>query len=151
MREALTDALKTAMKAKDQRRISTIRLILAAIKDRDIAARSEDRCEGASDDEILAVLQKMVRQREESAKTYEEAGRLDLSEQELAEIEVIRAFMPRQLSGDEIRDVCGTVVSEIGASGIKDMGKCMGTLKSRYAGQMDFSQASQIVKEMLNT
>ena len=150
MREALTSALKDAMKARDQRRISTIRLVLAAIKDRDIAARSEDRCDGASDQEILAVLQKMVRQREESSKTYEEAGRLDLSEQELDEIEIIRQFMPRQLSGDEIRNACGNVVTEVGASGIKDMGKCMGALKARYAGQMDFSQASQIVKEMLN-
>ncbi|NWG46190.1 MAG: GatB/YqeY domain-containing protein [Alphaproteobacteria bacterium] len=149
MRDNITAALKDAMKARDARRISTLRLMMAAIKDRDIAARSEDRCEGASQDEILQVLTKMVRQREESIKTYEDAGRADLAEQEREEKAIIEGFLPRQLTSDEIKAACGTVVQEIGACGLKDMGRCMGTLKERYAGQMDFGRASAIVKTML--
>ncbi len=149
MRAMINDALKQAMLQKDQQRVSTLRLILAAIKDRDIAARAEDRNEGASEDEILSILQKMVKQREESATTYEEAGRLDLAEQERSEIGVIQQFLPRQLDEEEIRGACDEVLSELGASGLRDMGKCMGTLKERYAGQMDFSKASAIVKGKL--
>lgn len=150
MREKLNIALKEAMKAKDTRKVGTLRLILAAIKDRDIAARSEDRMEGVSDDEILQILQKMVKQRRESFTTYEEAGRLDLAEQEQEEIEIIDSFLPRQMSEDEIKAAVSDLVAEIGASGLKDMGKCMGALKSRYAGVMDFSKASAAVKDLLN-
>ncbi|MCP5433284.1 MAG: GatB/YqeY domain-containing protein [Alphaproteobacteria bacterium] len=149
MREDINQALKTAMKARDQRRVSTLRLMLAAIKDRDIAARAEDRCEGASPEEILQILQKMVRQREESIRTYEEAGRADLAEQEREEEEIIKSFLPRQLSPAEIETACGHLLQEMGASTIKDMGRCMGALKERYAGQMDFARASAIVKEKL--
>jgi len=149
MRAEINEQLKEAIKAKDKRRISTLRLVLAAVKDRDIAARSEDRCQGVTDDEIRQIMAKMVKQREESATTYEEAGRADLALQEREEIEIIRSFLPRQLEADEIKVICSDVVGEIGASGLKDMGKCMGALKSKYAGQMDFSRASAIVKELL--
>ncbi len=149
MRTEINEALKAAMKDQDRRRVSTLRLVLAAIKDRDIAARAEDRCKGVSDDEILQILSKMVKQRTESAQTYEEAGRADLALQEREEIEIIESFLPRQLGTDEIRGACSEVVGEVGATGIKDIGKCMGALKAKYSGQMDFSKASTIVKEML--
>jgi len=150
MRGQLTEALKEAMKAKDQRGVSTLRLILAAIKEKDIAARAQDRCEGATNEEILGVLAKMLKQRQESSETYEEAGRLDLAEQEREEMEIIQSFMPRQLRGEEIRDACNSLVSEMQASGLKDMGRCMGELKSRYSGQMDFKEASCIVRRLLS-
>ncbi len=150
MRDNFNQALKDALKAKDKIRVSTLRLILAAIKDRDIAARTSDRSQGVSDEEILQILAKMIKQRRESSKTYAEAGRLDLAEQENREIEVIEDFMPRQLGQEEIEKACSAVVGEIGATGLKDMGKCMGALKSRYGGQMDFGKASGIVKELLS-
>lgn len=150
IRERIDAALKAAMKARDEKlRVSTLRLINAAIKDRDIAARGEDRCNGVSDDEILAILTKMVKQREESADTYEKASRLDLAEQERAEIEVIREFMPRQLSDEEIATAVTQVIGELGACGLKDMGKCMGALKERYAGAMDFGRAGAVMKKAL--
>ena len=150
MRDNFNEALKSALKAKDKIRVSTLRLILAAIKDRDIAARTGDRTQGVPDEEILQILAKMIKQRRESSKTYEEAGRLDLAEQENKEIEVIEDFMPRQLCLEEIEKACNSVVGEVGASGLKDMGKCMGALKNRYGGQMDFGKASGIVKELLS-
>ena len=150
MRDQFSTALKEAIKAKDEVRVSTLRLIQAAIKDRDIAARSGDRQEGVSDDEILQILAKMIKQRRESGQTYEEAGRLELAEREYEEIKVIEEFLPRQLSEDEIKSACVEIVEEVGASGLKDMGKCMGTLKERYAGQMDFGKASGCVKELLS-
>ncbi|MEM9171042.1 MAG: GatB/YqeY domain-containing protein [Pseudomonadota bacterium] len=151
LRQQIDEALKTAMRARDEKlRVSTLRLINAAIKDRDIAARGEDRCEGATDDEILAILSKMVRQREESAKTYDEGCRPDLAEQERKEIDVIRTFMPKQMNDDEIEKAVSDVIEEIGATGLKDMGKCMGALKSRYAGAMDFGAANGVVKRLLN-
>lgn len=150
LRENIDTALKAAMKAKDQKvRVSTLRLINAAIKDRDIAARGEDRCNGVSDDEILAILTKMVKQREESAETYEKASRPELAEQERAEIEVIREFLPRQLSDEEIESAVSEVIKEFGASGLKDMGKCMGALKERYSGAMDFGRAGALMKKAL--
>jgi uncharacterized protein len=149
MRDALNEALKKAVKAKDKRRTSTLRLILAAIKDRDIAARSVDRTEGVSDEEILSILQKMVKQRRESATMYEEAGRLELAEQEREEILIIDEYLPEQMSDDEIRTASQSVVKEIEATGLKDMGRTMGTLKERYAGVMDFKKASATVKELL--
>jgi len=149
MRTELTEALKDAMRAKDQRKLATLRLILAAIKDRDIAARSEDRMGGVSDDEILGILKKMSKQRDESLRLYEEAGRLDLAEQEREEKEIVESFLPQQMSEDEVRKCCEEVVAEMGAETLKDMGKCMGALKERHAGTMDFSKASAIVRERL--
>ncbi len=149
MRDELSEALKSAMKARDSRRTSTLRLILAAIKDRDIAARAEDRCSGVTDDEIVQILAKMIRQRQESAQVYEDACRPELALQEREEIAIIEGFMPKQLSGDEIRTAVSRLVNELGASGIRDMGRCMGALKERYAGQMDFGTASSVVKEIL--
>jgi uncharacterized protein YqeY len=149
MRDSLNSALKEAVKAKDKVRVSTLRLINAAIKDRDIAARTGDRRDPVSNDEILQILSKMIKQRRESSTTYEEAGRLDLSEQENQEIVVIEEYLPRQLGLDEIRAACQAVIGELAAEGLKDMGKCMGALKERFAGQMDFGKASGIIKELL--
>ncbi len=149
LREKLTASLKEAMKSKDKVRLATVRLILAAVKERDIAAHAEDRCDGINEEEILQVLAKMVKQREDSSKTYEEAGRIDMAETERQEIEIIREFMPRQLSDDEIRDAVDEVVKEVEATNLKDMGKCMNALKARYAGTMDFSQAGAMVKKAL--
>jgi len=149
MRERINESLKAAMKAKDKIRVSTLRLINAAIKDRDIAARSEDRMDGVSNEEILQIMQKMVKQRKDSFKTYEEAGRLDLAEQESQEMEIIISFMPQQMSDDEVNEAAKTLVEEIGASGLKDMGRCMGALKERYAGVMDFGKANKVIKELL--
>lgn len=151
LREQIDAALRTAMKAKDDKlRVATLRLINAAIKDRDIAARAEDRCEGVSDEEILAILTKMVKQREESARAFEAGCRPELAEQERREIEVIREFLPRQLSEEEIRSAVSEVINEYEASGLKDMGKCMGALKERYTGAMDFGRAGKLMKERLS-
>jgi len=149
LRDALAEALKAAMKAKETKRVSTLRLINAAITDRDIAARAEDRCDGLRDDEVLQILSKMVKQREESAATYEQAGRLELAEDERAESAIIQEFLPRQLDEQEIRKACRDVADEFNASGLKDMGKCMGALKERYTGQMDFGKAGGIMKSIL--
>ena len=148
MREQITAALKQATLAQEKRRMSTLRLITSAIKDRDIAARGSGQ-DGVSDEEILQILAKMIKQRLESAQTYEEAGRLDLSSQEREEIEIISSFLPRQLSEAEMDDACRKVVQEAGAAGLKDMGKCMAALKERYPGQMDFGKASKLVKDIL--
>lgn len=151
LREQINDALKTSMKAGDEKtRVATLRLINAAIKDRDIAARGEDRCEGVSKEEILAILTKMVKQREESAAAFEKGCRPELAEQERAEIEVIREFLPRQLSEDEIKVAVSDVIKEYDASGLKDMGKCMGALKERFNGAMDFGRAGKLMKESLS-
>lgn len=149
MRQEINQALKDAMKERDKIRTATLRLITAAIKDRDIAARSEDR-DGVSDDEILQILQKMVKQRRESSKTYEEAGRQELANQELAEIDVIEGFLPQQMSDEEVAAAAKAVVEEIGAEGLKDMGRTMGALKERYAGVMDFGKANKVVKDLLS-
>ncbi len=149
LRDELTDALKVAMKAKDPRRVSTLRLILAAVKDRDIAVRSEGNTDGVPDAEILQLLTKMVRQRRDSIKLYEEGGRVDLAERESEEITVIEGFLPRQLDQAEIEAAVREVVAELGATGLKDMGRTMAALKARYAGCMDFGKTSAMVKEML--
>lgn len=148
MREQLANTLKDAMRAKDTRRISTVRLIQSAIKDRDIANRGQGKAE-AGTDEIMQLLAKMIKQREESAKIYADAGRAELAEQERAEIVIIDEFLPEQLSDDEVRAACAAVVAELGASGLRDMGKCVAALKERYAGQMDFAKASAILKDLL--
>ncbi|MCW5751387.1 MAG: GatB/YqeY domain-containing protein [Alphaproteobacteria bacterium] len=149
LRQRLNDGLKTALKAKEARRVSTIRLILAALKDRDIGARTADSREGISDEEIMNMLQTMVRQRRESIALYEQGARMDLAQQEQEEIEVIESFLPRQLSDEEIGAAVTKVVAEVGAKGIKDMGRTIAALKQQYAGQMDFSKAAQMVKRAL--
>ena len=150
LRSRINTAMKQAMKDKSAERLSTIRLINAAIKDRDIAARTEGKENGVVDGEVLAILSKMTKQRQESAKAYEEAGRLDLSERELAEIKVIEEFLPRQLTDSEIQSAVSEAIEELGASSIRDMGKVMGTLKSKYAGQMDFGAVGALVKNNLS-
>ncbi len=148
MRKAIDAALKEAMKSRDKVRTATFRLINAAITDRDIDERSKGR-DGISNDEILAVLAKMIRQREESARIYEENGRLEMADQERQEIDVISEFLPEQMCEEDVEAVCREVVQETGAQGLRDMGKCMGALKERYAGQMDFGKASSVVKGIL--
>jgi len=148
MREKINQALKSAMKDKEKTRIGTLRLINAAIKDREIAARSKDK-DGVSDDEIIEILARMIKQRRDSITAYDEGGRPELAAIEQAEIDIVTEFLPKQLDEDEIRDVCTSIIAELGATGLKDMGRTMGELKKRYAGQMDFSKASRCVKEML--
>jgi uncharacterized protein YqeY len=149
MRERVNSALKQAMKDKAAARLSTLRLINAAIKDRDIAARGEGRDEGVSIAEVMAILGKMVKQRQESARVYEEGGRLDLSERELAEITVIEEFLPRQLTDEEVDAAIAAAIAAVGASSIRDMGKVMGELKARYTGQMDFGAVGAAIKTRL--
>ncbi|WP_283194215.1 GatB/YqeY domain-containing protein [Rhizobium sp. AN80A] len=149
LRDQFAAALKDAMKSKNAERLSTVRLIQAAIKDRDIANRGAGK-EEASDDEILQILAKMVKQRDESAKIYEENSRPELAAKERAEIKVVQDFMPKQLSDADVRANIAAIIAETGAAGPKDMGKVMAVLKERYAGQMDFSKASGAVKELLN-
>eukprot|EP00752_Nemacystus_decipiens_P013244 g11733.t1 len=149
LRNRLNEALKEAMRAKDQRAISTLRLILAALKDRDIAARGKSEDGRISDDEILQMLQSMVKQREDSIAMYEQGGRLELAEQEQAEIDVIRRFLPTQLSEEEVREAVALVIADLDAGSLKEMGKVMAELRSRYAGRMDFGKASGLVKQTL--
>lgn len=148
-RERLNQALKEAMRAKDQRAISTLRLILAALQDRDIAARGKSPDGRITDDEILQMLQSMVKQREESIGMYEQGGRLELAEQEQAEIDVIRQFLPKQLSETETREAVDSTIADLDAGSLKEMGKVMGELRARYAGRMDFGKASALVKQSL--
>ncbi|MEM6464136.1 MAG: GatB/YqeY domain-containing protein [Pseudomonadota bacterium] len=148
MREIFATSLKEALKAKDSRRVSTVRLIQAAVKDRDIANRGAGK-DPVSDDDIMLILAKMIKQREESARIYEDAARVELAEQERDEIEIIQSFLPQQLSDDDVRMACQSVIKETGAQGLRDMGKCMNALKSKFAGQMDFSKASGVVKGLL--
>lgn len=148
MRDTLNDSLKEAVKAKDSRKACTLRLINAAIKDRDIAIRASGS-ERLSDEGILELLGKMVKQREESSRVYEEAGRLDLAEQETEEIEIIRTFLPRQLSEDEVSAAVVKAINETGAEGLRDMGKIMSALKARFPGQIDACKASGFAKQHL--
>jgi uncharacterized protein YqeY len=141
--------LKTAMKAKDECRVSTLRLILAALKDRDLAARAAGASEPVDDADILKMLDKMIRQRRDSISMYESGARLDLAEREAEEIEVIEAYMPKRMDEDEIEQAVEAIISESGASTIKDMGRTMAALKQTYAGRMDFSKASSLVKSRL--
>ena len=149
LRVRLNDALKDAMKAKEPCAVSTLRLILAALKDRDIAARSQGSDEKLNDDQILEVLQKMVRQRRESIEMYTKGGRQELADREAREIEVIEGFLPKPLSLAESEAAVRAVIGELEAGSIKEMGRVMGELKRRYAGRMDFGQASRLVKEAL--
>jgi len=149
MREQINAALTQAMHDRDKRKISTLRLINAAIMDRDIAARGAGK-DPVSDEDILEILGKMIRQRFDSAKAYEEGNRLDLAEQEREEIAVIRKFLPEQMDEEQVRSVCAETVKQTGANGLRDIGKCMQTLKSRYSGRMDFGKASTVIKGMLS-
>ena len=149
MRDQLAAALKDAMKSKNAARLSTVRLIQSEIKTRDIANRGAGKGD-ATDDEILQILAKMVKQREESAKIYEDNARPELAAKERAEIAVVQDFMPKQLSEVEVRKNVAAAIEETGAAGVKDMGKVMAVLKERYAGQMDFSKANGVVKELLS-
>jgi len=148
MRDKISNALKTAMKARDTERLAALRLINAAIKDRDIVARGEGAPE-VSDAEIITVLTRMVKQRRESARAYEEAARLDLAEKETAEIAVIEDFLPRQMSDDEIAAAVETAVTETNAASVRDIGRVMGVLKTRHAGEMDFAKAGAAIKARL--
>jgi uncharacterized protein len=149
MRDALTQALKESMRAKDERAVSTLRLILAALKDRDIAARSKGNSTGITDDEVLQMLQSMVKQRRDSIAMYEQGGRLELAEREQQEIDIIQRYLPKQMTEDEIEQAVQDLIEEMNASGLKQMGAVMGELRERYAGQMDFAKASPIVKQKL--
>ena len=149
MRKRLSDSTKDAMRAKDKARLSTLRLINAAIKDRDIAARSEANPDGVSDIEILSILAKMIKQRQDSAKAYDEAGRIELAEGERNEIKVIEEFLPKQLNEAEAEAAIKAAIEEAGAESIRDMGKVMGVLKSKYTGQMDFGKTGAVIKKML--
>lgn len=148
-RTELSDALKDAMRAKEALAVSTLRLILAALKDRDIAARGKGNSEGISDADILDLLQKMVRQRRESIELFEKGDRQDLADKEAEEIVVIQRFLPKQMDPDQIQGAVQDVIEELGAATIKDMGRVMAALKERYAGRMEFSKASALVKERL--
>jgi uncharacterized protein len=149
LRARLTNALKIAMKAKDERGVSAIRMIMAKLKDRDIEARPKGNASGISDEEIVQMMQGMIKQRRESIELFERGGRAELARKEQDEIAVIESFMPKQLSESEVAAAVKTVIGEIGAVGIKDMGKVMAQLKARYAGTMDFSKASGVVKSQL--
>ena len=149
LRTRINDALKDAMRAKAADRLSVLRLMNSAIKDRDIAARGEGQPSPVAEDGVIAVLARMVKQRQESARAYDEAGRADLSGKERAEVEVIEEFLPRQLSPEEAEQAVAAAIAEAGASSIKDMGRVMAALKARYAGQMDFGAVGPLVKSRL--
>ena len=151
LRRRLADRLKKGMKDKDACVVSTVRLILAAVKDRDIASRTKGGGEEVSDQDILGVLQMMVRQREEAIVLYEQGGREELARQEAEEIRVIKSFLPEQMSDDETASAVHATIAEIGAQGIKDMGRTMALLKERYAGRMNFGRASAVVKSELTS
>ncbi len=150
MRAKINAALKEAMRDKDQGRLSTLRLVNAAIKDREIAMRGTSEEHEISDTDVMQILGKMVKQRHESARAYEEGGRLELAEQELSEIKVLETFLPRQLNDDEVKAAIDAAISEIEASSIRDMGRVMGVLKGKYTGQMDFASVGPRVKDRLS-
>ena len=149
LRQQLRDALKLAMKAREARAVATIRLILAALKDRDIAARGKGGEDELSDADILQLLTTMIRQRRESIELYQTGGRVDLAEREGEEIAVIERFLPAQIEGEEMIAIIRRLTAEIGAQSIKDMGRTMAALKEKFAGQMDFGKASGVVRELL--
>jgi uncharacterized protein len=148
LRDAINDGLKQAMKSKDARRVSTLRLINAALKNADIEARGAGK-PALSDDDLLGLLQKMIKQRHESVELYEKGGRKELADHEREEIAIITGFLPQQMDEGEARAAIEAVVKETGAAGMKDMGRVMAALKERYAGRMDFGKASGMVKGLL--
>ena len=149
LREKINQQFNAALKNKDKILVSTLRLILAAIKERDIANRSSKKKEEAKDQEIVKVLQKMKKQRQDSANLYKKGGRQELLNAEEAEIKIINTFLPKQLSEEEIKKVCKEIIESVGASSIKDMGKIMGSLKQKYSDSIDFSKVNIIVKSLL--
>ncbi len=149
LREKFTADLKTAMHAKDENTVGTLRLIIAAMKDKDIAARTAESREGIKDDQILSMMQGMIKQRQESIRMYEQGKRPELAAKEQAEISVIEKYLPKQMSEDETKVAVAGAVVEAGASSIKDMGRVMAALKAKYTGQMDFARAGVFVKEKL--
>ena len=150
LRDDLTASMKDAMRAKEKRKLSTVRLVLAAIKEKDIEMRGQDVGDRDDDAVITDILSKMVKQRNDSIKAYEEAGRCELAEREREEITIIQEFLPKQMDDAEIKAAAEAVVAEIGAEGLKDIGRCMAALKAKYAGQMDFAKASVTIKGMLS-
>lgn len=150
LRQQLNDAMKEAMKAKDAKRLATVRLVLAALKDRDIAARTETSRDLLGDDEILSLLAKMIKQRDESAVAFDAGNRPELAAGEREEIAIIRSFMPAQMDEAGVQQAVQSVIAELGAASIKDMGKVMAAMKERYAGQMDFARASALIKTALS-
>ena len=150
LREKLTEAMKDAMRAKDQASLGTIRLIIAKLKDVDIAARTEASREGVADDKILSMMQGMIKQRNESVALYEKGGRADLADKEKAEIAVIERFLPQQMDEAAVEAAVREAIAAAGATSVKDMGGVMAALKSKYAGQMDFAKASAAVKKTLS-
>ena len=149
LRQQLNDALKAAMLGKDSKTVSTVRLILAALKDRDIAARPKGLANGIPDDEILSMLQGMIKQRKESIELYKQGARQDLVDKESDEITIIEKFLPSQMSEAETETAVGEVIKALGVKGLKEMGRTMAALKEKYAGRMDFTRASAIVKKQL--
>jgi uncharacterized protein YqeY len=150
LRARFSDALKEAMRAKHERKVGTVRLIIAALKDRDIAARGKGNADGIGDDEIAQMLQSMIKSRRESIVLYEQGGRVELAEQEREEIAIIETFLPQQMSAAEVEAAIKAAIAEAGAKSIKDMGKVMATLKARHVGQMDFAKASAAIKALLS-
>lgn len=150
LRTNIEDALKAALKARDKRKISTLRLVQAALKDRDIALRTEGRSDDMTEPELLELLGRMVRQRQESKIAYGAGGRADLVKQEEEEIEIISTFMPKQLDEQEVAETCKDVIDDLKAESLKDMGRVINELKVRYPGRIDFTKASKQVREMLS-
>jgi len=149
LRQAFADRLKQALKARDARSVSTVRLMLAALKERDVAARGQGNVEGVAEAEIQQMLQSMIKQRREAITLYEQGKRLDLAQQEREEIAVIEGFLPRQFEEAEIEEAAAAIIAQIGASGIKDIGKVMAALRARHAGVVDFARAAVIVRRLL--
>ena len=149
LRTQINNTYKVAMKQKETIAVSTLRLIQAAIKDRDIAARSKGNTDGISDDEVLSLLQSMIKQRRDSIEAYEKGGRMELAQREAEEISIIEGFLPAQMNDDEIAAAVDSVISDVEATTLKDMGKVMAALKERFTGQMDFGKASGAVKAKL--
>ena len=150
LRDDINNAVKEAMKAKDERKLGTLRMVNSTIKNADIEARGQGK-PPLSDTEVLTVLQKMIKQRQEAIELYEKGGRAELAAQERGEIAVISAYLPKQMSEDEVKSAIAAVIAETNAAGIKDMGKVIGALKAKYAGQMDFAKASGLVKAALTS
>ncbi len=149
LRDDINNSLKDAMKAKDERRVSTLRLVNSTLKNGDIEARGQGKGP-LGDSEVLGLLQKMIKQRQESVELYEKGGRAELAQQEREEIAIITAYLPQQMSEDEVKAAIALAVQDVGAAGMKDMGKVIGALKSKYAGRMDFAKASALVKTALS-
>lgn len=149
IRENLSQTLKTAMKAKDENTLTTVRMIISKMKERDIEARVSGNMSGIADPELLTLMQGMIKQRQESAKMYRDGGRPELADKEDAEIKIIEQFLPAQMNDDEIADVIAGIIAKTGAAGVKDMGKIMAELKANYAGQLDMAKAGAVVKQKL--